>query len=264
MNELSERARPGDPISSYFGLRPGLSQFVPALMADFRELGSFPSRIVGMMERVGLARGARVLDLGCGKGAVALALARDLEVEVTGVDMVEQFIAEAQKRAWEEGLEARCAFRVGDIARTVEAEGGYDAVLLVSVGNVLGRTERTVSALRRTVRPGGLVVLDDTYATDGSRVDPEGHEGDAPLEETRTALQSRGDSIVLEELTPKADTREMTRVYLEKIERRAAALALTHPAHAGAIREYLDQKRRESETFLSKLDRATWILEKRA
>ena len=48
--------------------------------------------------RCGLAPGARLLDVGCGPGIVALTLA-DLFADVVGVDADAEMLAEAQRRA---------------------------------------------------------------------------------------------------------------------------------------------------------------------
>lgn len=76
-----------------------------------------------------LRPGLRVLDIGCGFGTLALTLARDHGVEVTGITLSEVQLQEAQRRAREAGLEAQVKFRLQDY-RTVSES--YDRV--VSVG----------------------------------------------------------------------------------------------------------------------------------
>ena len=76
-----------------------------------------------------LRPGLRVLDIGCGFGTLALTLARDHGVKVTGITLSEVQLAEAQRRAREAGLEGQVEFRLQDY-RTVEES--YDRV--VSVG----------------------------------------------------------------------------------------------------------------------------------
>ncbi len=76
-----------------------------------------------------LRPGMRVLDIGCGFGTLALTLARDHGVEVTGITLSEVQLAEAQRRAREAGLEGQVAFRLQDYRTVTET---YDRV--VSVG----------------------------------------------------------------------------------------------------------------------------------
>lgn len=61
-------------------------------------------RILAFLEEGGFsAKGARVLDIGCGTGALALPLAR-LGAEVTAFDISSGMLTELQKRAESEGL----------------------------------------------------------------------------------------------------------------------------------------------------------------
>jgi cyclopropane-fatty-acyl-phospholipid synthase len=71
----------------------------------------------------------RVLDIGCGFGTLALALARDHGVKVTGITLSEVQLEEARRRARETGLEGQVEFRLQDYRAVTEC---YDRV--VSVG----------------------------------------------------------------------------------------------------------------------------------
>src|SRR5262250_554555 len=62
-------------------------------------------------ERLDIPPGARVLDVGCGSGQLALMAARD-GFNTTGLDIAENLIASARDRASAEQLQAR--FEVGD------------------------------------------------------------------------------------------------------------------------------------------------------
>lgn len=154
-------------VGHYFNIDPTIAHLVPELLADLYELGSFPERIVGLLEPLELSPSARVLDLGSGKGAVALALASELDLRVEGIDLLEAFVQEARVRADRAGLSRRCSFEVGDMRELAEDPGrSHDAALYISVGDVLGPLDQAVGRLRRLVRPdGGLIVIDDAYAS---------------------------------------------------------------------------------------------------
>jgi len=106
-----------------------------------------------------LAPGRRVLDVGCGPGRHALALARR-GIEVVGVDLSEDFVALARDAAAAEGLRAR--FEVGDV-RELAAGTGYDAVLCLCQGGfglLGGRDEaRAFERIAAAVGPGGRLAL---------------------------------------------------------------------------------------------------------
>ncbi|MGC9419461.1 MAG: class I SAM-dependent methyltransferase [Rhodovulum sp.] len=76
-----------------------------------------------------LERGLHVLDIGCGWGGMAITLARDYGVRVTGVTLSKNQLALAQERVAAAGLGDRVALRLVDYRRLT---GPFDRI--VSVG----------------------------------------------------------------------------------------------------------------------------------
>lgn len=76
-----------------------------------------------------LSPGQHVLDIGCGWGGMALTLARDFDVHVTGITLSENQLGTAQARARAEGLQDRVTFRLQDYRNVTET---FDRI--VSVG----------------------------------------------------------------------------------------------------------------------------------
>src|SRR3982751_3685761 len=65
-----------------------------------------------LVRRIGIERGMKVLDLGCGDGTTAVPAAQ-LGAEVTGVDIARNLVEAGNRRAAELGL-ANCTFEEGD------------------------------------------------------------------------------------------------------------------------------------------------------
>ena len=109
--------------------------------------------------RAFLPSGGTVLDLGCGNGRVALALAaRGFQVE--GLDISPSMIEEARAAAAAAGVDAR--FRVGDAVELPQDENGLDAVVFACNG--IGHLTRDgkvacLVELQRVLRPGGVALL---------------------------------------------------------------------------------------------------------
>jgi (2Fe-2S) ferredoxin/predicted O-methyltransferase YrrM len=110
-----------------------------------------------------LAAGAsRMLDVGGGSGAYAIAFARanpGLRAEVFDQPAV---LAIAGRHIREAGLEERISTRVGDL-RTDEFGGGYDLVLISAICHMLGEEENRDLLARafRAVVEGGRVAIQD-------------------------------------------------------------------------------------------------------
>jgi 2-polyprenyl-3-methyl-5-hydroxy-6-metoxy-1,4-benzoquinol methylase len=78
-----------------------------------------------MTPLVARAKGPRALDVGCGSGELALALARR-GLRVTGVDLSATAIGQAREKAAAEGLDVR--FEVADAARLSMPGERFDSI----------------------------------------------------------------------------------------------------------------------------------------
>jgi len=73
------------------------------------------------LRQMNIAPDANVLDLGCGTGVVARALATrgNYSGKIVGIDFSNELIDAAQQLATEEGIDDRVEFRVGDASALV-------------------------------------------------------------------------------------------------------------------------------------------------
>lgn len=108
-----------------------------------------------------LAQGdERALDVGCGAGALALALAPFVR-EVVGVDPVPELLALARERA--AGL-AHVEFVEGDGVKLPFADFSFDLAGTARTLHHVRRPELVVAELARVTRPGGHVLVIDQIA----------------------------------------------------------------------------------------------------
>lgn len=115
----------------------------------------------GLHRLLALAPGQRALDAGCGTGADALEMARQVgpDGEVLGVDVSEQAVREAESRAEGSGLPV--TFRPGSVSALDLPTGGLDACRAERVLQHVAEPGRAVAELLRVTRPGGRVLVAD-------------------------------------------------------------------------------------------------------
>lgn len=115
-----------------------------------------------LVSAMGLARGTRVLDVGCGPGRHALELGRRGMI-VHGIDISATFIDIARRAAVDEGLEETVRFERGD-ARTFNFPPVYDAAICLCQGGFglmdhLSHDLEVLSGIAAGLRPGGGFAL---------------------------------------------------------------------------------------------------------
>ena len=108
-----------------------------------------------LVELAGVAPGERVLDVGCGSGAVTFAATTAVgpDGEVVGIDIAPGMVRRATEAAAERGV-TNVSFRVGD-AEAPDVEGPFDVVLAGLVVFFLPDPMTGLRAYRGLLRDGG-------------------------------------------------------------------------------------------------------------
>jgi demethylmenaquinone methyltransferase/2-methoxy-6-polyprenyl-1,4-benzoquinol methylase len=110
--------------------------------------------------------GARALDLCCGTGDVALALARR-GLDVTGLDFSEPMLAIARRRAQQAGFcsanksNSSLRFLRGDAQQVPFSDGSFDVVTISYGLRNLADLETGLREMKRVLKPGGRVFVLD-------------------------------------------------------------------------------------------------------
>ena len=112
------------------------------------------------VDRLGLAPGARVLDVCCGSGASAIPAAEAVGAggSVLGIDLSQRLLEIARRKARLRGLR-NIEFRDGDMLDLGLPVGGFDAVVCVFGIFFVPDMAAAVRALWNLVRPGGRLAI---------------------------------------------------------------------------------------------------------
>jgi cyclopropane-fatty-acyl-phospholipid synthase len=110
-----------------------------------------------ILDALGLPRGARVLEIGCGWGAFAEAAARD-GLQVTGLTLSTEQLGWARERIERAGLADRARFELRDYR---DETGRYDAIVSIEMFEAVGERywPGYFDRLRRCLVPGGRAVV---------------------------------------------------------------------------------------------------------
>ena len=111
-----------------------------------------------VVKSLGITKGLKVLDVGCGDGTTAIPEAK-LGADVLGVDISRPLVAAANKRAQELGL-GNVRFQEGDACDLADLpDKSFDLVVSVFGAMFAPRPADVATSLVRVTKPGGRIVM---------------------------------------------------------------------------------------------------------
>lgn len=117
-----------------------------------RKAAQGTSRASGLQKRYGI-RGSRVLEIGCGRGEVAVTMADQYGCDVTGVDIVEY-------KEWADRASDRVKLRRLDVtAEDHSSLGSFDFIYAFAVWEHIRHPYNALSAAYQLLRPGGRMYM---------------------------------------------------------------------------------------------------------
>jgi cyclopropane-fatty-acyl-phospholipid synthase len=121
------------------------------------------------LQECDLQAGQKVLEIGCGWGAVAECATRDLGLHLTGVTLSTEQLAFAQERLRTQGQQHRADLRLQDYRDVPET--GFDAVVSIEMFEAVGREywPQFFNTVHAKLKPGGraciqsITIRDDLF-----------------------------------------------------------------------------------------------------
>jgi ubiquinone/menaquinone biosynthesis C-methylase UbiE len=108
------------------------------------------------IKRLSLKPNARVLDVGCGTGALLKKLAQRRDLMLYGVDPVPEMLAVARRK-----LPETVSLQQGWAEEIPHAAREFDTVVCCSVFHYIREPAKALLEMRRVLKPGGVLVLTD-------------------------------------------------------------------------------------------------------
>ena len=108
--------------------------------------------------KLDLKPGQRVLDIGCGWGGMAIYLAQNFDVHVTGVTLSKEQLALAQQRAGQLGLAHKISFEFRDYR---DVTGTFDRIVSIGMFEHVGISyfRQYFGKIQNLLTPGGVALV---------------------------------------------------------------------------------------------------------
>ncbi len=111
-----------------------------------------------LVSKLGIVKGIKLMDLGCGDGTTAIPAAK-LGATVTGVDIAQNLVAAGNKRVQDEGI-SNCSFQEGDACElTGIADATFDMSISIFGAMFSIRPFDVAKELVRVTKPGGKIIM---------------------------------------------------------------------------------------------------------
>ena len=239
------------------GTDSNLFPYLPYILQDLWEIGTTPEIILTLVKKHTTDYSSlKVLDLGCGKGAVLIELAKEFNCYCHGVDAVKEFIDEAKVKAKEFNVDKYCCFECDDIRVRISDLQNYDIIILGSIGPVLGDYHSTLTKVSECIKENGLVIIDDGYIDDSS-------EYSHPLIEKKSAIIEKisdtGMKLIDEIIANKDEIRESDEFIYRNIKKRCQELIEKHPDKRNLFIDYIKKQEEENEVLEEKVICSTML-----
>jgi len=155
------------PVTQYMGRQIAQTMHyegAPWLVRDSRER---EERCSLLLANLGIRRGMTVCDMGCGNGYYSLPLAKLVgpEGRVLAVDIQHEMLAMLEQREAEAKLD-NIETILGLLHDPKLPENTVDLILLVDVYHEFSHPEQMLAAMRRALKPDGLIALVEYRAED--------------------------------------------------------------------------------------------------
>ena len=250
-----------------------LVPYLPYILQDFYELGSSARELARVVQAYvpGVAtheasgttsspksskKAPRVLDLGCGKGAVSIHLSVQLGCSCLGIDAIPEFIAEARTRAAAQGVAALCEFEAADARLRVLEFRNFDCIILGSIGPVFGDYQQTLKTLKPCLTADGIILIVDGYLSEGSGyANPQIQSRHAIMRQiTAAGLRLVAEVPSSEDQSAEYDTQ------LSCIKARCEELAAMHPELGKLFADYTAKQAVEYQALEDELHCAVFVI----
>ncbi len=248
-------------VSAMDGSDRELFPYLPYILQDIWEIGTDPATIIDII-RAHFRDYAdlRILDLGCGKGAVSVKVAAALGCKCHGIDAVPEFIEYASQKAIEHKVAHLCTFETGDIRKRIQGLARYDVIILGAIGPVFGDYHVTLTSLARCLTDQGIFIIDDCYIEDES-------DFSHPLMGKKCIILQHiaqaGMELVEDHRFHRDQIQDSDDYIYHNLKNRCEELIQKHPDKAQLFRNYLKKQEVEIDVLLNKVVATTMVIRRK-
>lgn len=249
-------------VTAMDGSDKELFAFLPYILQDLWEIGADPEIIIRLISKhFEIVSDLKILDLGCGKGAVSVKVSKALGCHCHGIDAIPEFIEYARQKSDEFKVAHLCTFEKGDIRERIKHLKGYDVIILGAIGPVLGDYYTTLTSLEKCLSKNGIFIIDDGYIEDDS-------DYTHPLMYNKSTLlqqiEKAGMQLVENVIPESVDIKDSDDYIFKNLEKRCQELIQKYPDKKTLFHDYIQEQIIENDVLENKVTGATMVIKRKS
>jgi ubiquinone/menaquinone biosynthesis C-methylase UbiE len=245
-------------VTAMDGSDKELFQFLPYILQDLWEIGTDPKIVIRLISRYfNNHADLKILDLGCGKGAVSVKVSKALGCRCYGIDAIPAFIEHARQKADEFKVSHLCRFETGDIREIIKELTGYDVIILGAIGPVFGDYYTTLTTLEKCISKNGIFIIDDGYIDDDSNFS---HPLMLKKSTILQQIEEAGTELVESDISDSEDIKNSDDQIFENLKKRCQELIEKYPDKRTLFLNYIQKQEIENDVLENKVTGATMVI----
>lgn len=238
-----------------------LFPFLSYILQDIWEIGADPDAVIKLIRKYcSNITELKILDLGCGKGAVSVKVSQALGCTCYGIDAIPEFIEFAKHKATEYKVNHWCLFETGDIREKVNDLSGYDVVILGAIGPVFGDYFSTLSTLVKCINENGIFIIDDAYINDNSDFS---HPLMFKKSDIWQQIEKAGMELVENDIMDRDDIIGSDDFIFDNLKKRCQELIEKYPDKQNLFLDYIRKQEIENDVLENKVIGTTLVIKKK-
>ncbi len=248
-------------VTAMDGSDKELFPYLPYILQDLWEIGADPDAIIKLIgKHFTNCADLKVLDLGCGKGAVSIKVSQKYGCHCYGIDAIPEFIDYAKEKAIEYKVGQLCKFETGDIRKKVKGLPTYDIIILGAIGPVYGNYFTTLTTLSKCLNESGIFIIDDGYIENNSDYS---HPMMQKLETIIQQIDSAGMHLLEDNIFQKDDIKDSNDYIFDNLKMRCFELINKCPHKKELFENYIKKQEIENDVLESKIICSTMVLKRK-
>lgn len=235
--------------------------FLPYILQDLWEIGSDPEAVIKLIKKYSHNySNIKVLDLGCGKGAVSIKVVREFGCYCHGIDAVPEFISDAQKKAVEYRVDHLCDFEIGDIREKVIELGTYDIIILGAIGPVFGDCFTTLTTVSKCLNDSGMIIIDNGYIEDNADYT---HPMYCRKQTILQQISSAGMQLIEDDIFDRSKIKNSDYFIFNHLKKRCLELIDKYPDKKYLFQDYIKKQEEENDVLENKIICTTMAIKRK-